>query len=149
MLKISYKAVYTLLGRSYKRTSVNKLLLSDEIPDNVYQTSLIFALKAEDYEYLNVLDKNKDRLDEQYVLFIDGLDETTLTLEKDKPLSLLELAVLSLKCPKIPIAEFITTIEAQADGRYLEEAEVQYMVSTFNMYRTTIEGIILEQLKEG
>ncbi len=61
---------------------------------------------------------NRDSLDKKYALFIDGIDyeNIPIVLEKDKDLTLLEVAVIAIKCPRIDIEKFKHIIEAQAES---------------------------------
>lgn len=119
MIQITYKAVYTLLEKFYPRRSLNSFI-EREIPENIFESSLLFAEHAEDYRYLDVMVSKRQELDKKYVFFKSITYDTPITIESNKHLNLCELAILSIKCPEIPELEFECLIEAQIDEQTKE-----------------------------
>ena len=51
MLIVSAKSVYTLLEKFYQRRSLNTFVYGEDMPDNAFEASKVFAMKEEDYIY--------------------------------------------------------------------------------------------------
>lgn len=129
-MQISYKAVYHLLERYYLRRSLNSLV-EENITDDVFKFSQLFALKQEDYTYMEVMVEKREMLNSKYAFFTNLKGGShPVVLEKDKDFTLLEFAALNLTTG-IPQAEFMAVIEAQASN---EGHKVVEEISRFEVY---------------
>lgn len=137
MFKISHKAAYQLIGRFYTRKSV-KAFTNGEVDEAVLNSSFVFALQNEDYEYLETFTKKLDQLDSSYYIFYDGINEKAIVLEKNRDFTVIEFAILSLKCTKIAPEEFETILIGLAESNYLNEAQVTKELESFRFARKMI-----------
>jgi len=79
MINLSFKSVYHLLDRFYTRRSLNGFIYND-IPDNVFEASKLFAIQQEDYKYLDVMVfKNLSLLEMLSILSISSSVKNTLS----------------------------------------------------------------------
>ncbi len=126
------------MDNHYTRRSLNAFIYN-EIPENVFEASKVFALQQEDYMYMDVMTTHKDEYDKKYVFFVDGKHNVPFVFEKDKDFSILEFAILSKKCEEIGLhpSEFETTLTAQAEGKFSDATEC---IALFNHYRDTLQG---------
>jgi len=113
-MKLSYKSVYHLLERYFARQTFLDQFIDKDIPPSIFQASLLFAEKSEDYDYLTVM-RDKELYSGKYVFFTNMKQEHPIILEKNKNLTIIEFAFLYLQCD-IHIQEFKDTLEAQAEN---------------------------------
>lgn len=143
MLIVSSKSVYNLLEKFYQRRSLNTFVYGDDMPENAFDASKVFAMKVEDYHYLSVMEKNKDNLDAKYVLFIDKIvNNLPFVFDKEKDFNLSELAGLSYNSPRIDKIFFEDLIISQSEVKGIDS---QKCIDFFN----NIRNILLHQGKEA
>lgn len=136
MLEVSFKSVCNLLEKYYQRRSLNTFVYGEDMPENAFEASKVFAMQGEDYNYLSVMATNKDNLDAGYVLFIDKIvDNLPFVLEKDKDLNLAQVAGLSIDSPRIDKKFFEDIVEAQAEGKSID---ADHCKKAFNYIRNAI-----------
>lgn len=120
-MRISYKAVYHLLEDFYPRRSLNTFL--EEIPQDIFRASLLFAKQNEDYEYLDVMITQRERLDNEYAMFI-APHSSPIILRKNVDLTLLEFAFLCRNNTNIHISRFQEVVEAIALNKSLDSDKI-------------------------
>ena len=143
MIKISYKAAYYLLENNFRRRSIEEILKRD-IPTNVFDSSLLFAMSQQDYLYLETMVNKRGVNDKDFVLFVDHTNENRpIVLKQNNDLTLLEFAILSVMCEnKIHPNYFVNVVEAQADGKKADgknDIDTSECIVAFNMLRERVQ----------
>jgi hypothetical protein len=139
-ITISYKAVTHLLEREYKSYRINTFI--KEIPEGIFQGSLIFATNVEDYRYLSTMTTKRDEFNKEYDIFLGEKHDLPLILRLDNGMRLNEFAILYHKC-SIHINEFKDIVYAQSEDipKY-RDINPDEQVSIFLGYVSDIEKFI-------
>lgn len=133
---ISYKAVYHLLEDYFLRRSLNQLF-STKKDEQIFESSKVIAMALEDYSYLDIMVNKKDLLDQKYCLFIreNEKDNFPLILEKNKKINIVELAIISRKCPFIPEQKFYDIIESTSLNNHTSSKQTKEAFDSFEKIR--------------
>lgn len=123
-MKIPFKAVYALLDNFFARRSINEYIKND-ISEEIFNGSLMFAKAVDDYNYLSSLVSYREQLENDYCLFIGRPTQLPIVLKKDEDLTIIEFATLYRQAGNIHKSYFDDIINSVGNNIQLTPDKIE------------------------